>query len=59
LLVECSVPVDRFLLKEAVRKATLVYKHWRPELRYKTIAVTPMQLDEVYGAASWFIQHHE
>jgi hypothetical protein len=47
------------LLKEAVRKATLVYKHWRPELRYKTIAVTPMQLDEVYGAASWFIQHHE
>jgi hypothetical protein len=50
---------DLQLLKEAVRKATVIYKHWRPELRYKTIGVTPKQLDEVHGAASWFIQHHE
>jgi hypothetical protein len=50
---------DLQLLKEAVRKATMIYKHWRPELRYKTIGVTPKQLNEVHGGASWFIQHHE
>jgi len=45
------------LLKEAIIQAELVYKHWRPELRYKTAAVTQNQLEEVRNAASWFIQH--
>lgn len=43
-------------LDEAIVKAELVYKHWRPELRYKTKTVAPNQLEEVRKAASWFIQ---
>jgi hypothetical protein len=38
------------------RKAEMVYKHWRPELRYKTTNVAPNQLDEVRRAATWFIE---
>ena len=44
-------------LQHAVRRAGLVYKHWRPELRYKTAAVTPTQVDEVRRAASWFVEN--
>lgn len=44
-------------LKEAVHKAERAYKHWRPELRYKTMDVTPDQLDEVRRAARWFIEN--
>ena len=47
------------LLKEAIRKAELVYKHWRPELRYKTTDVTPDQIEEVTRQATWFIQHRD
>jgi hypothetical protein len=43
-------------LKEAIRKAEQVYKHWRPELRYKTVNPHKTQLDEVRQAASWFIE---
>jgi hypothetical protein len=42
-------------LRVAVRKAQQVYKHWRPELRYKTIDVAPSQLDEVRQCVRWFI----
>ena len=41
-------------LKEAVGKADIVYKHWRPELRYKNVNVQPGQLDEVRKATTWF-----
>ena len=44
-------------LTEAVKKAELVYKHWRPELRYKTTHVALDQLDEVRKAALWFLEH--
>jgi hypothetical protein len=43
-------------LDEAVRKAKLVYKHWRPELRYKTAQVSQKQFDELYPCVRWFIQ---
>ena len=47
------------LLKEAIRNAELAYKHWRPELRYKTTQVSPDQIEEVRGAATWFIEHRD
>jgi len=47
------------LLKESIRSAERAYKHWRPELRYKTTQVTPGQVEEVQKAASWFMQHQD
>jgi hypothetical protein len=47
---------DENRLREAVRKAEMVYKHWRPELRYKIIDVARSQLDEVHGCVRWFIE---
>lgn len=44
-------------LREAVRKARKVYRHWRPELRYKTIDVAANQFDEVRQCVCWFIDH--
>lgn len=44
-------------MRDAIRKAQTVYKHWRPELRYKTIAVTAEQLAEVIKASTWFVEH--
>ncbi len=41
-------------LKETVGKADIVYKHWRPELRYKNTNVQTRQLDEVRKATTWF-----
>lgn len=45
------------LLANAVDKAEMVYKHWRPELRYKTAQVTEQQIEEVRKSAIWFNQH--
>jgi hypothetical protein len=45
------------LLKEAVTKAEQIYRHWRPELRYKIVDVTRGQIDEASRAASWFIKN--
>lgn len=47
------------LLEEAIDRAGLVYKHWRPELRYKTARVTGDQIEEVRRSAMWFIKHQE
>lgn len=47
------------LLKDAIERAGLVYRHWRPELRYKTAQVTEGQIEEVRRSATWFIQHRE
>ena len=47
---------DEQRLREAVQKAKHVYKHWRPELRYKTTDVATGQLDEVRRCVSWFIE---
>ena len=43
-------------LREAVRKAEVVYKHWRPELRYKMINVSSLQVNEVRSCVHWFIK---
>lgn len=47
---------ERERLQEAVRKAKLVYKHWRPELRYKVTNVSTKQLHEVRLCVNWFIK---
>jgi hypothetical protein len=47
------------LLEEAIKTAERVYRHWRPELRYKTVQVTDGQVEEVQRAATWFIRHRE
>ena len=49
-------PAEEKRLAEAVHKAKLVYKHWRPELRYKTTGVSPGQLDEVQRCVRWFLE---
>lgn len=48
---------DRERLKDATRRASIVYRHWRPELRYKVTDVNPAPLAEVRLATDWFIQH--
>lgn len=49
---------DMQRLREAVTKASQIYNHWRPELRYKVIEVTEDQLATVRGAAGWFRDNH-
>jgi hypothetical protein len=48
---------ERGRLGEAVRRAGIAYRHWRPELRYKVTEVGAPVLAEVRMAAEWFIQH--
>jgi hypothetical protein len=48
---------DEQRLREAIRKATLIYNYWRPELRYKTTDVNERFLREVQGAAKWLIDN--
>jgi len=48
--------LERDRLREAVQKAELVYKHWRPELRYKLTNVSIDQLNEVRFCVHWFIK---
>lgn len=43
-------------LKEAIGRADTIYRHWRPEIRYKVCDVTNRQMDEVRIAAVWFIE---
>jgi hypothetical protein len=43
-------------LDEALRKAELLYKHWRPELRYKTTTVSAAQMEEVVKSSAWFLE---
>ena len=45
------------LLDEAIRRAQAVYRHWRPELRYKVVDVKLEWLDEVRQAAKWFVDN--
>ncbi len=47
------------LLTEAIHRAELADKHWRPELRYKMMKVSWDQLQEVRRAAIWFIEHRD
>ncbi len=53
-----SKPSDqlRHRLKDAIFKAETVYKHWRPELRYKITDVKPDQAAEVLNASVWFLE---
>lgn len=48
---------ERERLSEAIHKAELIYKHWRPELGYKIRDVVQSQFGEVRKAAMWFIEH--
>jgi hypothetical protein len=48
---------ERERLREAIRRAGIVYRHWRPELRYKLTQAQAPQLAEVRLAAEWFIQN--
>ena len=41
-------------LREAVNKAAQIYNYWRPELRYKVVEITELQLQVVRAAAIWF-----
>ena len=43
-------------LDEGIAKAELIYKHWRPELRYKIADVTKAQLGEAVAASAWFLE---
>lgn len=45
------------LLDQAVDLARKVYRHWRPELRYKVVDVNSECLDEVRQAAKWFVDN--
>ena len=45
------------LLDEAVNWAQRVYRHWRPELRYKVVDVPSPCLNEVQQAAKWFVDN--
>jgi hypothetical protein len=49
-------PEERNRLREAVQKAKQVYRHWRPELRYKLTDVSIEQFDEVRRCVHWFIK---
>lgn len=53
---DCLATATRKRLQEAVRKAEQVYKHWRPELRYKLTDVSIDQLNEVRFCVHWFIK---
>ena len=46
---------EKQTLKEAIKKAEIAYKFWRPELRYKSIDFTPAQVDQVHKVTSWFV----
>lgn len=47
---------DRRLLDDVIANAQAVYKHWRPELRYKITDVKADQLGEVLKASTWFVE---
>lgn len=53
---DCLTSATRDRLREAVQKAEQVYKHWRPELRYKLANVTQSQLNEVRFCVHWFLK---
>ncbi len=46
----------KVVLQEAVRRAKVVYQHWRPELRYKTTTDSERQLAVVRPESEWFLQ---
>jgi hypothetical protein len=46
----------RSRLQEAVEKAERVYKHWRPELRYKLTSASVDQVIEVRLCVHWFLK---
>jgi hypothetical protein len=44
-------------LNEAINKAQSIYRHWRPQLRYKSTEANLEQVEEVRKAATWFIEN--
>jgi hypothetical protein len=48
---------ERERLREAISRAKMVYRHWRPELRYKLTDVRLAQLAEVRRGTEWFLQN--
>lgn len=55
--LEWNLKSSETLLNEAIRRAEIVYKHWRPELRYKNKYVSADQWDETRHATEWFIRN--
>jgi hypothetical protein len=43
------------LLAELVRRTTIVYRNWRPELRYKTTVVSSERLEFVLKNVEWLL----
>lgn len=52
-------PDDIEQLNRAVKLSERAYLHWRPEMRYKTIAPSPSQFQDVRFAAQWLLQQRE
>jgi hypothetical protein len=50
---------ERERLEEAIKMAEVVYRSWRPELRYKTIDFPSKQVDQVHQASAWFIANRD
>lgn len=48
---------ERERLRDAKHRATIVYRHWRPSLRYKIAEVSERQLAETRISAEWFLQN--
>jgi hypothetical protein len=48
---------EKAKLRESIRRAAAVYRHWRPELRYKLTEVKPPQFAEARLAVEWFVQN--
>ncbi len=48
---------EKARLRESIRRAGIVYRHWRPELRYKLTEARGPQFAEVRLAVDWFVQN--
>ncbi len=48
---------DEQRLNEAVNKAVIIYRYWRPELRYKVTDIDDQHLQQVRQAAKWMLDN--
>ncbi len=48
---------ERERMKAALKNSERIYRHWRPELRYKCADVSEDQFEEAFHAADWFVQN--
>jgi hypothetical protein len=50
---------DRELLQHVESNAEVVYKHWRPEMRYRATQAIDPQLQDVRAATLWIHSNYE